>query len=109
MSKAQLCRAAALLPVPPLCCPQDAGRRVAFYTLSHVLGLDLQFHLNRKTGEQCRWLQLAGSHILALACCGAAALLAVAQQQCCPAVSLCPPNTQAPYRACWSGGPGASP
>ncbi len=29
---------------------QDAGRRVAFYTLSHVLGLDLQFHLNRKTG-----------------------------------------------------------
>ena len=34
--------------------PQDAGRRVAFYTLSHVLGLDLQFHLNRKTGEQCR-------------------------------------------------------
>ena len=30
--------------------PQDAGRRVAFYTLSHVLGLDLQFHLNRKTG-----------------------------------------------------------
>jgi ABC-type transport system involved in Fe-S cluster assembly fused permease/ATPase subunit len=29
---------------------QAAGRRVAFYTFAHVLGLDLQFHLDRKTG-----------------------------------------------------------
>lgn len=36
---------------------QDAGRRVAFYTLSHVLGLDLQFHLNRKTGALSRMLE----------------------------------------------------
>ena len=35
-------------------CLQDAGRRVSFYTLSHVLGLDLQFHLDRKTGECVR-------------------------------------------------------
>lgn len=29
---------------------QDAGRRVSFYTLGHVLGLDLGFHLDRRTG-----------------------------------------------------------
>ena len=39
---------------PHLRLPQDAGRRVSFYTLSHVLGLDLQFHLDRKTGEAGR-------------------------------------------------------
>lgn len=37
-----------LSPRPPI--PQDAGRRVSFYTFAHVLGLDLAFHLNRKTG-----------------------------------------------------------
>ncbi|KAL4423145.1 hypothetical protein ABPG77_007798 [Micractinium sp. CCAP 211/92] len=36
---------------------QDAGRRVAFYTFAHVLGLDLQFHLNRKTGALSRMLE----------------------------------------------------
>ena len=39
---------------PHLRLPQDAGRRVSFYTLSHVLGLDLQFHLDRKSGEAGR-------------------------------------------------------
>ncbi|KAL4440595.1 hypothetical protein ABPG75_003596 [Micractinium tetrahymenae] len=36
---------------------QDAGRRVAFYTFAHVLGLGLQFHLNRKTGALSRMLE----------------------------------------------------
>lgn len=31
---------------------QAAGRRVAHYALLHVLGLDLAFHLDRKTGER---------------------------------------------------------
>ncbi|EFN53974.1 hypothetical protein CHLNCDRAFT_7051, partial [Chlorella variabilis] len=36
---------------------QDAGRRVSFYTFSHVLALDLGFHLNRKTGALSRMLE----------------------------------------------------
>jgi ABC-type transport system involved in Fe-S cluster assembly fused permease/ATPase subunit len=33
---------------------QAAGRRLSYYALVHVLGLDLQFHLNRRTGAaQC--------------------------------------------------------
>lgn len=39
-------------PPPPPLSPalQAAGRRLSYYALSHVLGLDLQFHLNRRTG-----------------------------------------------------------
>ena len=49
-----LCCLAMTFLAPHLRLPQDAGRRVSFYTLSHVLGLDLQFHLDRKTGEAGR-------------------------------------------------------
>jgi hypothetical protein len=30
--------------------PQAAGRRVSFYSFAHVLAMDMQFHLDRKTG-----------------------------------------------------------
>ncbi|GAB4819537.1 hypothetical protein N2152v2_006583 [Parachlorella kessleri] len=36
---------------------QAAGRRLSFYALAHVLGLDLQFHLNRRTGALSRMLE----------------------------------------------------
>lgn len=36
---------------------QAAGRRVSFYALSHVLGLDLHFHLGRNTGALARMLE----------------------------------------------------
>ena len=36
---------------------QAAGRRVSFYALSHVLGLDLHFHLGRNTGSLARMLE----------------------------------------------------
>ncbi|PSC71946.1 metal ABC transporter permease [Micractinium conductrix] len=36
---------------------QNVGRRVAFFTLSHVLDLDLQYHLDRKTGALSRILE----------------------------------------------------
>jgi len=35
---------------------QAASRRVAFHTLNHVLGLDMSFHIMRKTGELSRRL-----------------------------------------------------
>lgn len=49
------CRAASGLSKElqhPLFTPvsQAAGRRVSFYVLAHVLGLDMQFHLDRQTG-----------------------------------------------------------
>lgn len=57
-----LCRAASALSKElqhPLFTPvsQAAGRRVSFYALAHVLGLDLQFHLNRNTGAVARMLE----------------------------------------------------
>ncbi len=36
---------------------QLAGRRISFYSLSHVLGLDLFFHLGRNTGSLSRMLE----------------------------------------------------
>eukprot|EP00873_Tetraselmis_striata_P021767 jgi/Tetstr1/442031/TSEL_030212.t1 len=36
---------------------QAAGRRVAFHTFNHVLNMDMQFHLNRRTGELSRKLE----------------------------------------------------
>ena len=39
---------------PPL---QAAGRRVAYHTFSHVLDLDLAFHLERRTGTLTRILE----------------------------------------------------
>jgi ABC-type transport system involved in Fe-S cluster assembly fused permease/ATPase subunit len=57
-----LCRAASALSKElqhPLFTPvsQAAGRKVSFYALAHVLGLDLQFHLNRNTGAVARMLE----------------------------------------------------
>jgi hypothetical protein len=40
---------------------QAAARRVAFYTFSHVLGLDIQFHLDRRTGRLSRILERGGA------------------------------------------------
>lgn len=40
---------------------QAAGRRVAHYALLHVLGLDLAFHLDRKTGG---WLRSGPGRLL---------------------------------------------
>lgn len=36
---------------------QAAGRRVAYHTFSHVLDLDLAFHLERRTGTLTRILE----------------------------------------------------
>eukprot|EP00887_Chlorella_sp_A99_P002243 scaffold10.g2243.t1 len=36
---------------------QAAGRRLSFYAFLHVLGLDLQFHLGRRTGALSRMLE----------------------------------------------------
>lgn len=36
---------------------QAAGRRISFTALSHVLGLDLHFHLGRNTGSLARMLE----------------------------------------------------
>jgi ABC-type transport system involved in Fe-S cluster assembly fused permease/ATPase subunit len=38
-------------PAPLPHTPQDAYRRVSLRVFSHVLDLDLGFHLGRKTGE----------------------------------------------------------
>ncbi len=46
-----------------LCCErlfgevQAAGRRVAYHTFSHVLDLDISFHLERRTGALSRVLE----------------------------------------------------
>jgi hypothetical protein len=37
--------------------PQAAGRRVAYHTFSHVLDLDINFHLERRTGALSRILE----------------------------------------------------
>ncbi len=57
-----LCRALSALAKElqhPLFTPvsQAAGRRVSFYALAHVLGLDLHFHLDRNTGSLSRMLE----------------------------------------------------
>ncbi|KFM24680.1 Iron-sulfur clusters transporter atm1, mitochondrial [Auxenochlorella protothecoides] len=44
---------------------QAAARRVSFHTFSHVLNLDLHFHLNRKTGSLSRMLE-RGSRSIAV-------------------------------------------
>jgi ABC-type transport system involved in Fe-S cluster assembly fused permease/ATPase subunit len=44
---------------------QLAGRRISFYALSHVLGLDLYFHLNKNTGALSRMLE-RGSRSIAM-------------------------------------------
>ena len=36
---------------------QAAGRRVAYHTFAHVLGLDITFHLERRTGVLSRILE----------------------------------------------------
>ena len=36
---------------------QAAGRRVAYHTFSHVLDLDVGFHLERRTGALSRILE----------------------------------------------------
>ena len=36
---------------------QAAGRRVAYHTFAHVLGLDITFHLERRTGALSRVLE----------------------------------------------------
>ena len=36
---------------------QAAGRRVAYHTFSHVLDLDIGFHLERRTGALSRILE----------------------------------------------------
>lgn len=38
-------------------CMQAAGRRVAYHTFSHVLDLDVGFHLERRTGALSRILE----------------------------------------------------
>ena len=39
------------------CLVQAAGRRVAYHTFSHVLDLDIGFHLERRTGVLSRILE----------------------------------------------------
>ena len=36
---------------------QASGRRVAYHTFSHVLDLDISFHLERRTGALSRILE----------------------------------------------------
>ena len=38
-------------------CLQASGRRVAYHTFSHVLDLDISFHLERRTGALSRILE----------------------------------------------------
>ena len=38
-----------------LCTLRHPCRRATLDIFSHVLGMDLQFHLHRKTGEVQRW------------------------------------------------------
>ena len=38
-------------------CLQAAGRRVAYHTFSHVLDLDVGFHLEKRTGALSRILE----------------------------------------------------
>ena len=42
---------------------QAAGRRVAYHTFSHVLDLDISFHLERRTGALSRVLERGTSRI----------------------------------------------
>jgi ABC-type transport system involved in Fe-S cluster assembly fused permease/ATPase subunit len=44
---------------------QAAGRRISYFALSHVLGLDLYFHLNKNTGALSRMLE-RGSRSIAM-------------------------------------------
>lgn len=47
-----------VLPTQCVCaCLQAAGRRVAYHTFSHVLDLDVGFHLERRTGALSRILE----------------------------------------------------
>ena len=41
---------------------QAAGRRVAYHTFSHVLDLDINFHLERRTGALSRILERGEPH-----------------------------------------------
>jgi hypothetical protein len=94
---------------------QGAGRRVAFYTFAHVLGLDLQFHLDRKTGR------CSTGRMLGIGSCGGIARFCeygwleaaprcprpycrLVRGGCCSTTVV-----QARCLACWSGGPAASP
>lgn len=45
-------------------CMQAAGRRVAYHTFSHVLDLDVGFHLERRTGALSRILERGTSATL---------------------------------------------
>jgi hypothetical protein len=39
---------------------QAVARRVAYQTFDHVLGLDITFHMNRRTGRLSRILERGG-------------------------------------------------
>ena len=47
-------------------CMQAAGRRVAYHTFSHVLDLDVGFHLERRTGALSRILERGAAMICTL-------------------------------------------
>lgn len=51
---------------------QAAGRRVAYHTFSHVLDLDVGFHLERRTGALSRVLErgqlLHRQHVMSASC-----------------------------------------
>lgn len=49
--------------VPSSIALQAAGRRVAYHTFQHVLDLDINFHLERRTGALSRVLE-RGMHLL---------------------------------------------
>ena len=36
---------------------QASGRRVSYHTFAHVLALDMQFHLQRRTGSLSRMIE----------------------------------------------------
>lgn len=40
-----------------LWCLQASGRRVSYHTFAHVLALDMQFHLQRRTGSLSRMIE----------------------------------------------------
>ena len=48
---------ASLAPPSFMSAVQAAGRRVAYHTFSHVLDLDISFHLERRTGALSRVLE----------------------------------------------------
>ena len=48
---------------------QASGRRVSYHTFAHVLALDMQFHLQRRTGSLSRMIERGAPRPCRPSCC----------------------------------------